>query len=225
MYKIKYKKIDNKKNPTSIGTIVLVIIAVSAGVFVWAYEKEQNQDAVAETQVTLKKVVSDKQKNSDTEITLIEPVSEWKTYQDEKYGFEFKYPKSFDVKFTDHYSISDSSKEVMSFSVKKWKGYIIQENTPGTLWEKIAYANWKYFADNFRNISLGQCDNETLKHVPGPTPADTPRLCTISKQGGILRVETEDHITFFTKDLEVRWESNQNSNDLVKKVSSTLVIK
>ena len=35
---------DNKKIPTSIGAIVLVIIAITAGMFVWVYEKGQGWD-------------------------------------------------------------------------------------------------------------------------------------------------------------------------------------
>lgn len=209
---------DNKKIPTSIGAIILVIIAITAGMFVWVYEKGQNWGVVTmQPQIV--------QKNSGAEKMTNEPISEWKTYQDKKYGFEFKYPKAFDVKITDYYSISDSSKEKVRFSIKKWKDYIIQENTPGTFWEKVSYAEWKYFSDNFQNIPSGKCSDETLTHISGLTVADIPKLCTISRQNNFLKVETENRIIYFTKDIEIRWELTQDNKDLVHEIASTLILK
>jgi len=49
---------DNKKIPTHLGTAILVIIAITAGVFVWVYEKNQSLDAGAlQTPVVQKKAV------------------------------------------------------------------------------------------------------------------------------------------------------------------------
>lgn len=218
---------DNKKIPTVAGTTVLAIIAITAIAFVWVYEKIQSWDTVTTQIQALPKTAigNDEQKNLDTETIVTEPIENWETYQDKKYGFEFRYPKSFSVKITDHYSITNSSGEVAGFVVKKWKDSIIQENAPGTFWEKLSYANWKYFSDNSEKLSSGECDSETLVHVLGSTAVDASKSCSIDKQEKFIRVETEDYIVYFTKDLEIRWNLNKDSSGLVKKIASTLVIK
>ncbi|MFZ3031791.1 MAG: hypothetical protein WA082_02035 [Candidatus Moraniibacteriota bacterium] len=211
----------HNKISTRLGTAILIIIAITAVMFVWTYEKGQDWGGTTIQTPAL----NDKQRNSITEVVVIEPMSEWATYSDEKYGFEFKYPKLFKVRVSDRYLISDSLKERASFSVKKWKGYVIQENTPGTFWEKLSYEGWKYFSDNLQGISTGKCSNEAMLHVVGETVADAPKTCVISRQGDILKVETENRIIYFTKDIEIQWELNQDNKDLVNKITSTFVLK
>ncbi|MDQ5893345.1 MAG: hypothetical protein QG640_357 [Patescibacteria group bacterium] len=212
---------NNKKIPTTAGAILLIMIAITVGIFVWAYEKGQDWGTVT----IQPPVLNNGQKDSITEVALTEPMSEWKTYSDEEFGFQFKYPETFNVKFLSHYSIGDSSKEWVSFSVKKWKGYVIKENTPGTFWEKASYADWKYFSDNLKNIPLGKCSDEAISHITGKTVADVPKTCIISRQGDLLRVETDNRIIYFTKDVEIQWELNQDNKNLVDKITSTFVLK
>lgn len=212
---------NNTKIPTAIGATLLVIIAITAVVFVWTYEKGQDWGAVT----IQTPVLNDGQKKLIVETALTEPISEWKTYSDEEFGFQFKYPKTFNVKISSHYSIGDSSKEWVSFSVKKWRGYVIKENTPGTFWEKASHADWKYFTDNLKKIPLGKCNDEAMAHIAGKTVADVPKTCIISRQGDLLKVETDNRITYFTKDVEIQWELNQDNKNLVDKITSTFVLK
>src|SRR5665647_1062054 len=103
---------DNKKIPTSIGAIVLVIIAITAGMFVWTYEQKQETIGSDETiQMIFKKnqkTDTSKETRADTtqqfpemsqeeKARLSELTKDWQTYQDEEYGYEFKYPKGYSV--------------------------------------------------------------------------------------------------------------------------------
>ena len=212
---------NNKEIPTTVGATLLVIITITMSVFVWTYEKGRSWGAVT----IQTPVLHHEQKDSGVEASLTEPISEWKTYSDEEFGFQFKYPKNFNVKISGYYSIGDSSKERVSFSVKKWKGYVIKENTPGTFWEKVSYVNWKYFSDNLKEIPLGKCNDEAMTHVTGETVADVPKTCIISRQGDLLKVETDNRIIYFTKDIEIRWELNQDNKNLVDKITSTFLLK
>lgn len=84
---------DKKIISTSTGTIVLVIIVITTGLFVWIYEKGQNQEAVSmQTQTIPKKVASDEKKNSDAEIIGTDPVEKWKTYENQELHIKMKYP-------------------------------------------------------------------------------------------------------------------------------------
>lgn len=55
--------------------------------------------------------------------------------------------------------------------------------------------------------------------------ADVPKTCIISRQGDLLRVETDNRIIYFTKDVEIQWELNQDNKNLVDKITSTFVLK
>lgn len=89
---------DNKKIPTSTGAIILVIITITAGVFVWVYEKEQNWDFTTTQFSSIpKKIVKDDKpaKNTHTDIVITEPIEQWRTCRNEKLGYEVKYPNSW----------------------------------------------------------------------------------------------------------------------------------
>jgi len=85
---------DNKKIPTILGTIVIIIIAVTVGVFVWKYESIKSQED-AETQseiVKIAKPVEEKQSPQKEENEKPIDTSKWKVCRSEKYNYEFKYP-------------------------------------------------------------------------------------------------------------------------------------
>jgi uncharacterized protein (DUF1499 family) len=64
-----------------------------------------------------------------------------------------------------------------------------------------------------------------MTHVTGETVADVPKTCIISRQGDLLKVETDNRIIYFTKDIEIRWELNQDNKNLVDKITSTFLLK
>ena len=69
----------NTKIKTWVGAVVIIIIVITIGAFVWVYEKNQPEIAPAQVDIV---------KNIDTAIN-------WKTYTNSKYKFEFKYPNNW----------------------------------------------------------------------------------------------------------------------------------
>lgn len=102
---------DNQKIPTSVGAIVLAIVAITSGVFVWVYEKNQGTiETDLAIQTTIKKdLKTDSSKegvdtaqqfpemSQEEKARLTTLTKDWQTYRDTEYGYEFKYPKSFSV--------------------------------------------------------------------------------------------------------------------------------
>lgn len=220
---------DNKKISITVGMIVIIIL-ITVGVLMWTYENRKSEP-VQQSQIT--NGVQQKEASSqNTELITDEPVEEWKIYQDDKYRFKFKYPQRIEVKIdksypgTDYYSIinTTSSEQVASFFIKKWKGYIVQENTPGTFWEKLSQANWKYFSNGIESIPSKECDSETLRHVSGLIVAENPKYCNVYNNENSIKVETENNIIFFTKSIEMRWDIKNNNSELINKLTSTLII-
>lgn len=68
------KKMDNKKISTHVGAAMLVIIAITVGMFVWTYEKEQNWDTdmvIAQPKVVSKEI----RKEDESDIEFDKKVS------------------------------------------------------------------------------------------------------------------------------------------------------
>ncbi|MFZ2189097.1 MAG: hypothetical protein WAV73_06065 [Candidatus Moraniibacteriota bacterium] len=114
---------DNKKIPTLSGTIVIVIIAITAGMFVWQYEKNMSTDltqtavSVPVTKSPAQLIAAQIAASTPIKKTLTQPVETqseeypaipsivqpdvsgkyagWKTYVDAQIGLEFKYPAEF----------------------------------------------------------------------------------------------------------------------------------
>ncbi len=87
---------DNKKVPTLIGASILVIIAITVGMFVWRYER--GYDNALDTQKITAPIVGDIQaqpKKNVTSLSEEDIKNEWKIYQNEKYRFKMTYPPSF----------------------------------------------------------------------------------------------------------------------------------
>ncbi len=103
---------DNKKIPTCLGTAILVVMAITAGAFVWVYE--QNQGAI-ETDTIIQTTIKKDQKtdtgketvaNTPQQFPEMDPAEkarlaaltkDWQTYRDTEYGYEFKYPQNYFV--------------------------------------------------------------------------------------------------------------------------------
>lgn len=81
---------------TALGTIIILIFAVTAGYFIWQYEKIQPEVAQP-TQVNIYKAAD-------------ETVG-WQTYTNTQYGFSLKYPKNLD------YDEQVPSKDVMETEI------------------------------------------------------------------------------------------------------------
>lgn len=216
---------NNKNISTLVGTGVIVILTLTAGTFIWVYEKGKYQNSKNSTEQVGTASVPPNNVSTDENLAVDEPIEKWKNYRDAEYGFEFKHPSNYVVKKTNgNYLISKTSmEEFIHFSVKKWKGYTIPEGTPGTFWEKIAQNNWKYFSGN-NQITSGNCNDNELAHVPGSTTADQPKICVIDKQKKYIKIETESKIIYFTNNLEMVWSITPENKNVLDEITATLVI-
>jgi len=95
-------QIDNKKIPTILGTIVIVIIAITVGVFVWKYEVIKDQDNTQVQNVGVQENTSVNQQNqssNDNQSSCLsdsnQKDSEWNTFKNDQFKFEIQYPSSF----------------------------------------------------------------------------------------------------------------------------------
>lgn len=81
----------NQQVKTWVGTVVIIIMAITAIAFVWVLQKNNP----IETQTQTVKI------NSIKKLEVVaQPAGEttdWQTYRNEKYGFEFQYPKDWKV--------------------------------------------------------------------------------------------------------------------------------
>ncbi|PJA86651.1 MAG: hypothetical protein CO141_03655 [Candidatus Moranbacteria bacterium CG_4_9_14_3_um_filter_42_9] len=104
----------NQKINTGVGAIILVIISITAGVFVWKFNR---QNSAVEAPIPIQKPKGDKiactmkaklcpdgtyvsRSGTNCEFAACPgksavDTSDWQTYRNEKYGFEFKYPSNF----------------------------------------------------------------------------------------------------------------------------------
>jgi hypothetical protein len=110
----------NQQIKTGLGVVVILIFAVTAGVFVWLYEKNQDedqansckrmiqvcgtenagcrwecQDNFAPIKASISKPIA------PTNNSITDENANWQTYRNEKYGFEIKYPQDFQKQNSD----------------------------------------------------------------------------------------------------------------------------
>jgi hypothetical protein len=88
---------NNTKIPTTIGATLLVIIAITVGVFVWTYEKGQDWGAVTIQPQPLKntspETVEQNKQSSRMPLVVAKPASEWKNVCKNVSGrYQVKYP-------------------------------------------------------------------------------------------------------------------------------------
>jgi hypothetical protein len=155
------------------------------------------------------------------------------TYTNKDYGFKFQYSNNYKIirveerkgfeEWAITKEINNPQEIIMSFDLTDWKKYIIDENSAGTQYQKIAYDDWKYFVDNFNNIKSGNCDEKIIEHIPdsihlGYRP---PKLCIVYKTNNYIKIETEYLVNYYFKNLEISFNFNNNSEP-VKQIVSTI---
>ncbi len=91
--KTKRKNMETKIK-TGLGVITIIIFAITAGVFVWQFEKKQPP---IETAAVAPVGISVKKSNNAAAESAPSGTEDWQTYRNEKYGFEVKYPKDWTV--------------------------------------------------------------------------------------------------------------------------------
>ena len=86
--------------------VLIVLVLVATVVLVW--QKKDNQELKQGFQ---KPIQSELEQNRETSTDIIArnlDTSEWKTYRNDEYGFEFRYPEEmFEIFLGDNESVSD----------------------------------------------------------------------------------------------------------------------
>jgi hypothetical protein len=87
---------NNKKIPTSAGTIVLIIIALTVfgAVRKWEKMQESRETKIPKVSVGQKVVGNNQKQNNEIDVSN---GSNWKTYRDNNFGYEIKYPIGYIV--------------------------------------------------------------------------------------------------------------------------------
>ncbi len=92
---LKDKKMDNKKIPTIVGTFIIIVIAITVGVFVWKIEKNQKGVGQSQNVVGIKKLQKPTANQRDQAQQLQAAKGsndEMKKYINKTFGFEFEFP-------------------------------------------------------------------------------------------------------------------------------------
>lgn len=82
----------NQKIDTKLGTIIIVIIAITVGLFVWKYEKNNDFNVSQTTEMIIQKK---QEEQNQTQQTEEQQITEWKKYQNKDLGLAFDYPTSW----------------------------------------------------------------------------------------------------------------------------------
>jgi hypothetical protein len=92
---------DNKIK-TWVGTVILIIIAVTAGAFIWVAQKNSTIDEL----VAVSSAVPVKKQAPAATAAPAQSMQESKSavYDNEQYGFEMTFPSAWDYKVTPHYA-------------------------------------------------------------------------------------------------------------------------
>jgi len=86
----------NQQISTKLGTIVLIIITLTVGVFVWKIGKDQEAAEQSQSVAIQPKTQQQGQtENTNTGITIAEPVKNWKICHNIKGAYDMKYPSDW----------------------------------------------------------------------------------------------------------------------------------
>lgn len=116
----------DKKNNVIVAIVIILLIAVIAGAFIWFSRRSASQNTEQQPA----------QQNQSEEMN---ETADWQTYHDEKYGFEFKYPKSWgDVKVEavnqnferEFFDVEDQAKISKISDVQKIISFSNKQNYP-----------------------------------------------------------------------------------------------
>jgi len=133
--------IESPKNNNLVKIILLVLLVVLVGYLgVDAYQKYQNRHMP---------ILPLQETEAPVTTPVVDDMTDWKTYKDEKYGFEFKYPNDFNLVTKDGFDtlVSPSGTQEIQIAVLDVTGF-----------------GYCYTYSNKREISL---DNEIAETADG----------------------------------------------------------
>lgn len=85
---------NQKKIPTILGIIIIVIIAVTIGMFTWKIE-ESNEQIVSQMPNVISQKNQETQESGDNQKLESTESTSWLTFKNDKYNFEIQYPSNF----------------------------------------------------------------------------------------------------------------------------------
>ncbi|MFA7209754.1 MAG: hypothetical protein WC120_05785 [Parcubacteria group bacterium] len=202
-------KIDNKKIPTVLGTVIIVIIAITAGVLVWKYEKIKSQDeaGMQNRGVEFSKLMEKKnnqQKETANKFEIVNIDKNWNKYISNSKNFSLNYPNSWKLE-GENIFLDENGKK-------------IAELLPGLTNEQKCFDNSKESATRMQvvskqNIILNKNEVEiiTLKVVrDSGGKIWFPNIYCMYKENKVFKMSFYDE------------ESISNKNNLFNTIISTL---
>ena len=121
---------------TSLGTAIIIIIAITAGMFIWQWQKNNQEAENIQTQSQIKKDINKQNK------AVANEAAEFKTYENKTYKFSIQYPSD--------YSYTEEKMEETAGGVfynitfgknpKNWENSI-SVNVAKILYDKLAMPN------------------------------------------------------------------------------------
>jgi hypothetical protein len=89
----------NQKISTSVGTAIIIIIAITVGMFVWKYEEIQSKlEIQSQTSVQSNEQQQLGQQIGKNEVVISEPIGKWRQCRNTKVGYEVKYPGEWETR-------------------------------------------------------------------------------------------------------------------------------
>jgi hypothetical protein len=179
--------IDNKKIPTWLGVVIIIIFAITVGVMVWRYEKNHEITKINNNVITSKETIVDNKKEEsqtkqlENEVSTPIDTSDWKICKSNQYNYQISYPQDWIITQAPVQKITTNCENVFSFGIIAEKNLYTQ--TRATI--------------NF-NIEI---DNQTRINAPTSTDKGMKSLDDFIK----LRPKLYETNTF-VKEITIRGE-------------------
>lgn len=136
----------NKKIPTPIAIIVVVLCVIIVGGFIaWQYFG-----------------IPEEGEKISEEITLEDETADWKTYRNEEYGFEMKYPKSWYVYTPEQGPPGLAISMISTFSQEIYENYVeVGDRSPLQTLDNLGMIRLAYLIDESLEEALNSIIEDT----------------------------------------------------------------
>lgn len=200
--------------------LIFIIVVILSGAGVWKWKNKPLFEPKEQTQ-------NNQDQSEPTQETSID-TSNWKTYRNEKYGFEVKYPEDWEYDEYDGTSFFPQNlKEAIKDSISKESKELIDSTTGDYLLNISVYNNMKKYystVEEWRDTSINNAVNDNRKYFIESFSFSKNVLVFPGQKytDGTSRFSTSYFL--FNKDdgYEITADYSKKSNDLAEKILSTL---